>query len=89
MHRLVVEKLHLAIQLLIRASNFHKVGALIQKKGGEFSMETFIGIGFIVLCMAVLIGISGIVRYCIHIHKKNIDISPAQTDIEKINNEDN
>ena len=39
-------------------------------------MEYFIGVGFVVLSIAVLVGICGIVGYAIHIHKKKVDISP-------------
>ena len=49
-------------------------------------MEYFLGIGFVVLSIAVLIGICGIVGYCIHIHNKKIDISSGKTDINKFNN---
>ena len=46
-------------------------------------MDSFIGIGFVVLSVAVLIGICGIVGYGNHIHKKDVDISPAQTKVNK------
>ncbi len=46
-------------------------------------METFLGIGFVVLSVAVLVGICGIVGYAIRIHKKEVDISPAQTEVNK------
>ena len=46
-------------------------------------METFLGIGFVVLSVAVLVGICGIVGYGIHIHKKDVDISPNKTNIDK------
>lgn len=40
-------------------------------------METFLGIGFVFLCLAVLVGIAGIVRYHLYIDKEKVDISPA------------
>ena len=53
------------------------------EEGRFISMDSFIGIGFVVLSVAVLIGICGIVGYGIHIHKKDVDISPAQTKVNK------
>ena len=47
-------------------------------------METFLGIGFVVLSVAVLIGICGIVGYHIHIHNKKVDISSDTTNIDKL-----
>ena len=46
-------------------------------------MDTFLGIGFVVLSVAVLIGICGIVGYGIHIHKKDVDISSDETNANK------
>ena len=40
-------------------------------------METYIGIGFIFLCLAVLVGIISIVRYQLFINKEKVDISPT------------
>lgn len=46
--------------------------------GGEYIMKTYIGIGFIILCLAVLTGIAGFFGYMIHITKKEFDIAPNQ-----------
>ena len=46
-------------------------------------METFLGIGLVVLSVSVLIGICGIVGYGIHIHKKDVDISSDETNANK------
>ena len=40
-------------------------------------VEKYIGLGFIFLCLAVLVGISGIVGYHLLINKEKIDISPV------------
>ncbi len=50
-------------------------------------METFLGIGFVVLSVAVLVGICGIVGYNIHIHKKDVDISSCKTNANESNNQ--
>ena len=44
-------------------------------------MEKYIGIGFIILCAAILVGIIGIVRYQFHLDKEKVDISPTKTNI--------
>ena len=49
---------------------------LIQTEGGV-PMEKYLGIGFIILCVALLVGITGIVGYQISIHKEKIEITPA------------
>ena len=41
-------------------------------------METYIGVGFIILCLAVLVGIIGIFAYRLYIDKEKIDINPAE-----------
>ena len=41
-------------------------------------MEKYIGIGFIFLCLSVLVGITGIIRYQLSLNKEKIDISPAK-----------
>jgi len=40
-------------------------------------MEKYLGIGFIILCLAVLVGIIGIFRYRFYIDKEKADIKPA------------
>ena len=40
-------------------------------------MEKYLGIGFIILCIAVLAGIVGILGYHLYIDKEKVDISPA------------
>lgn len=42
-------------------------------------MEKYLGIGFVILCLAVLVGIVGILGYKLYIDKEKIDISPATT----------
>ena len=44
-------------------------------------MEIYIGIGFVILCLAVLAGVIGILRYQLHLDKEKVDISPAKTNI--------
>ena len=44
-------------------------------------MEKYLGIGFVILCLAILVGIIGIVGYQFHICKEKVDISPAKTNI--------
>ena len=48
-------------------------------------MDNYIGIGFIILCFAVLAGMLGILGYQFHKNKENVDISPAKTNINKSN----
>lgn len=40
-------------------------------------MERYIGLGFVFLCLSVLVGIIGIIGYHIFINKEKIDISPV------------
>ena len=40
-------------------------------------MEKYLGIGFIVLCVAVLVGIAGILGYHVSLHKEKVEISPV------------
>ncbi len=47
-------------------------------------MEKYIGIGFVVLCLAVLAGIVGVLGYQLSINKEKIEISPA-TEINQSN----
>ena len=51
-------------------------------------MEKYLGIGFVVLCVAVLVGITGILGYQVSIHKEKVEISPA-TDINQSKNTTN
>ena len=44
-------------------------------------MEKYLGIGFVILCLAILVGIIGIVRYQFYIDKEKVNISPTKTDI--------
>ena len=53
-------------------------------KGG-FLMEMYIGIGFIILCLAVLAGIVGILGYHFYADKEKVDISPAKANINLSN----
>ena len=48
-------------------------------------MERYIGIGFVILCLAVLAGIVGILGYQLSINKEKIDISPATANINQSN----
>lgn len=48
-------------------------------------MEKYIGIGFVILCLAVLAGVVGILGYQIHIDKEKADISPAKANISQFN----
>lgn len=43
-------------------------------------MEKYLGVGFVILCLALLVGMIGIFGYQIHIHKKNVDIKPTRAD---------
>lgn len=47
-------------------------------------MDKYIGIGFVFLCMSVLVGIVGIFGYQLSTNKEKIDISPA-TNINQSN----
>lgn len=48
-------------------------------------MDLYIGIGFVILCLSVLAGVIGIIRYQIHIGKEKVDISPATANINHSN----
>lgn len=52
-------------------------------------MEKYIGVGFVILCLAVLAGIIGILRYQLHIDKEKVDISPANAYINQSNKSTN
>ncbi len=49
-------------------------------------MEKYIGLGFVFLCLSVLVGIIGIVGYHLFINKEKIDISPATNINQSQNN---
>lgn len=49
-------------------------------------MEKYIGIGFVILCLAVLAGVVGILGYQFHADKEKVDISPAKANINQSNN---
>ena len=40
-------------------------------------MQKYIGIGFIILCLSILVGIVGIFGYHLFINKEKIDVSPV------------
>lgn len=46
-------------------------------------MEKYIGIGFVILCLAVLAGVIGVLRYQFHLDKEKVDISPAEANINQ------
>ena len=45
-------------------------------------MEIYIGIGFVILCLAVLVGIIGIFKYQFSLSKEKVDISPSKTNTD-------
>lgn len=49
-------------------------------------MEKYIGIGFVILCLAVLAGVIGVLGYQMHISKEKVDISPAKANINQSDN---
>lgn len=40
-------------------------------------MEKYLGVGFVILCLAVLVGIVGVLGYQLYIDKEKVEISPA------------
>ena len=40
-------------------------------------MEIYIGLGFVILCIAVLVGVIGIFKYQFSLSKDKVDISPT------------
>ena len=78
---------NMAVQLLIYAPNFRKTVGANTKEGGLL-MEIYIGIGFIILCLAVLAGIVGILGYHFYADKEKVDISPAKANINISNKND-
>lgn len=49
-------------------------------------MDKYIGIGFVILCLAVLAGVVGVLGYQFHLSKEKVDISPAKANINQSNN---
>lgn len=49
-------------------------------------MQKYIGIGFVILCLAVLAGIVGVLGYQFNLSKEKVDISPANANIDQSNN---
>lgn len=49
-------------------------------------MEKYIGIGFVILCLAVLAGVIGVLGYQFHLDKEKVDISPAEAHINQSQN---
>lgn len=47
-------------------------------------METYIGIGFVILCVAVLAGVVGNLGYRLRKDKEKVDISPAKSKYQPI-----
>ena len=52
-------------------------------------MEKYIGIGFVILCLAVLAGVIGVLGYQFYLDKEKVDISPAEANINQSNNSTN
>ena len=48
-------------------------------------MEKYIGIGFVILCVSVLVGVIGAIGYQFHMRKEKVDISPAKANINQSN----
>lgn len=42
-------------------------------------MEIYIGIGFIILCLALLVFVAGIVGYAIKLTRKELDVAPSKS----------
>lgn len=45
-------------------------------------MKIYIGIGFVILCISVLVGIIGIFKYQFSLSKEKVDISPTQANTD-------
>ena len=54
------------------------------KYKSENQFEKYIGTGFIILCLTILVSIVGILGYTLHIDKEKVDISPS-TNINQSN----
>lgn len=52
-------------------------------------MDNYIGVGFVILCLALLAGIVGILGYHFYLDKEKVDISPATANINQSNNTTN
>ena len=77
--------LFLVIQLLILAPDFRRLFGATTEERGIYPMQKYIGIGFVILCFAVLAGIVGILGYQFHLSKEKVDISPANANINHSN----
>ena len=53
------------------------------KERGAKPMEIYIGIGFVILCLAILVGIIGIFKYQFSLSKEKVDISPNQANTDQ------
>ncbi len=42
------------------------------------SMYTLVGIGFVILCVTILVAVAGIFGYIVHITKKKLEVAPAK-----------
>lgn len=42
-------------------------------------MEIYIGIGFIILCLAILVFVAGIVGYTIKLTRKELGVAPSKS----------
>ena len=40
-------------------------------------METYIGIGFIILCFSILVFVTGLIGYTIRLTKEKLDVRPS------------
>jgi len=49
-------------------------------------MQKYIGVGFVILCLAVLAGVIGCFGYQFYAGKEKVDISPAEAYINQSNN---
>ena len=55
---------------------------------GGGSMEIYIGIGFIILCLSILVFMVGFFGYIIRVTGKELDVHPAKEKTSSSNNED-
>lgn len=42
------------------------------------NIYTLVGIGFIILCLTILVAIAGIFGYIVHITKKKLEVAPVK-----------
>lgn len=54
-------------------------------------MERYFGIGFVILCLGMfiflIIGVSAIFRYIVHMTKKELEVAPSNNN-SKLNNDE-